>query len=148
MKKYIILSVTAILLFTFFSCTKKSEEQNKIQTSDGSIETVEYICPSMTCTGCEDAIKKEIKKLDGIQDIKADYQSKTVIVNFQPDKTNTVQIEDALNNAGYKPDKSGEETKINTDKKEHKDTEKKSEEKSRQQQEQNPDEDTPKPIKR
>lgn len=56
----------------------------------------------MHCTGCEETIETEIKKLDGIKSVKADHVNKTVTVKYDDRKVTLDQVKQAIQNAGYK----------------------------------------------
>ena len=56
----------------------------------------------MSCTGCEETIETEIKKLDGIKSVKADHVNKTVIVKYDDRKVTLSQVKEAIKSAGYK----------------------------------------------
>jgi len=57
--------------------------------------------PGMTCQFCPITIRKALKKVPGVIDAKADYDSKTATVTFDPDKTNVKTLTNATANAGY-----------------------------------------------
>ncbi len=98
--------VLAAALIGFIGCGKKtSNESAGDKTADtktaGKVETVEYKCPSMHCSGCEETITTEVKKLDGIKEVKADSKAKIVTVSFDDGRTNKENISKAINAAGY-----------------------------------------------
>ncbi len=91
MFKKIILSsliTLALLSSSFFS----HATENKTVTLD---------IPGMTCKFCPITIRKALKKVDGVIDVKADYDSKTATVTFNPDKTHVDALIKATTNAGY-----------------------------------------------
>jgi len=91
-----------IVIMTAAGCTKKTvNETNGDKNSAGRIETVEFKCDGMHCSGCEETITAEVKKLDGITEIKADAKAKFVRVVFDAGKTNKESISKAINTAGY-----------------------------------------------
>ncbi|MCI0472979.1 MAG: cation transporter, partial [Ignavibacteria bacterium] len=60
-------------------CTKKTtNETGGDKNSAGRIETVEFKCDGMHCSGCEETITAEVSKLDGVSEIKADAKAKFV----------------------------------------------------------------------
>jgi len=56
----------------------------------------------MSCTGCEETIETEIKKLDGIKSVKADHVKKAVVVKYDDKKVSLSQVKEAIKSAGYK----------------------------------------------
>ncbi len=63
--------------------------------------TVTLDVPGMTCKFCPITIRKALKKVAGVVDARADYDSKTATVTFDPDKTNAEALMKATANAGY-----------------------------------------------
>ena len=102
MKKYYFISTLLLLTLLLFSCGKDNKTTADTKNSGTEkIETVEFKCDGMTCTGCEQTITKEVKKLDGIKDVVADYKAKYVKVTFAGNLTNKDVIKKAINEAGY-----------------------------------------------
>jgi len=60
---------------------------------------------NMVCQGCAEKITDTLKDLDGVKKVKTKIRKKSVQVEFNPDKTDNVQIETALTKAGYEPKK-------------------------------------------
>ena len=48
--------------------------------------------PEMHCTGCEKKIKENIRFEKGIKDIRTNLDNKTVVVEYDADKTNVENI--------------------------------------------------------
>ena len=88
-------------LFFVIGCGKKITDQTSGNSSSEKIETVEFKCAGMHCSGCEETITTEVKKVDGVKDIKADSKGKIVTVSFDINKTNKENISKAINSAGY-----------------------------------------------
>ena len=61
-----------------------------------------YLVEGMTCSGCERSIEKIVSNLEGVQSAKADLQTSTVSVEYNPEKVNIDQIKSAINKIGYK----------------------------------------------
>lgn len=56
----------------------------------------------MTCSSCNTAVEMAVKKLDGVQRVKADFMQKNAIVEFDPETVELKEITEAINNLGYK----------------------------------------------
>ncbi|MDZ4660128.1 MAG: cation transporter [Pseudomonadota bacterium] len=56
----------------------------------------------MTCATCPITVRAAVKKLKGINDIKASLEEKNAVVEFDSQKTNTAQIKKAIDDVGYK----------------------------------------------
>ena len=78
------------------------ETADKNAGGDVKMVTAEFNCSGMTCTGCEKTITGKVKKLDGVQEVKADHKSQVVQVTFEDGRTNEKEIEETINGAGYK----------------------------------------------
>lgn len=70
-------------------------EQAKIKTA--VIKTY-----GMHCSGCEETVNEEIKKLDGIKSVIADHVNKKVTVKYDDKKVTLAQVKQAIIDAGYK----------------------------------------------
>jgi copper ion binding protein len=56
----------------------------------------------MTCSSCNTAVEIAVKKLDGVERVKADFQHKNAIVEFDPEKVEVNKITEAIDKLGYK----------------------------------------------
>jgi Cu+-exporting ATPase len=67
----------------------------------------------MDCTGCATAIEKKLKNLDGVQSAIVSYEQKRAKVEFDVNKVTIVQLEQAIQDAGYRarPIQGGEGTR-------------------------------------
>ncbi|MFV2059700.1 MAG: mercury resistance system periplasmic binding protein MerP [Gammaproteobacteria bacterium] len=64
-------------------------------------KTVILDVPGMTCKFCPITIRKALEKVPGVIEAKAEYETKTATVTFDPDKTNVEALTKATKNAGY-----------------------------------------------
>ena len=64
-------------------------------------QTVILDVPGMTCKFCPITIRKALKKVPGVIDAKADFDSKTATVTYDPSKTTVEDLIKATANAGY-----------------------------------------------
>ncbi len=109
------------LLISIIGCGKKTTTEttgNNTTDTKGvneKVETVEFKCAGMHCSGCEETITSEVKKIDGVKDIKADAKGKIVTVSFDANKTNNDNISKAINKAGYDTELSKSENKNDSD---------------------------------
>lgn len=69
--------------------------------AQADIRTVKLSVPSMTCAICPITVRKALKKVDGVRQAEVDYESKTVMVVFDDQKTNAGQLTEATKDAGY-----------------------------------------------
>jgi len=61
-----------------------------------------YLVEGMTCSGCERTVQKVITNLEGVESAKADLQTSTVSVVYDPEKVSIDQIKTAVDKVGYK----------------------------------------------
>jgi len=64
-------------------------------------QTVTLDVQNMTCAMCTLTIKKALQKVDGIERVTVDYDSKTATVTFDGTKTDTTALIKAITEAGY-----------------------------------------------
>ena len=107
MKHTILFTILLFSAIIIVSCGKNdrqtsSKEQQTVQTDPSKLKTVEFKTKGMTCTGCEETIKERVKKVNGVQEVDADYKLNKAKVTYDIDKTNPKQIEEAIVDAGYK----------------------------------------------
>jgi len=70
--------------------------------SSAETKTVVLDVPGMTCKFCPITIRKALQKVDGVIEAKAEFETKTATVTFDPTKTNVEALMKATENAGYK----------------------------------------------
>lgn len=114
MKQIQISLILFIVFMLFQACTKKQTQQiTSTSTGEEQLVTVEFKCPGMHCEGCEQTITEEIKKLEGIKEIKADAKAKLVRVVYIANKVSPTEIEHSINAAGYDTESSKTDNKHN-----------------------------------
>ena len=65
------------------------------------LKTVTLNIENMTCAMCTITIKKALQKVDGLEQVTVDYNSKTAVVTFDSTKTNSAALIKATTDAGY-----------------------------------------------
>jgi len=102
-----LISLWLLFLIAGLGCGKKDKEtseqvqDNQVVQTTGKEVTVEIHTSGMTCTGCEATIKSKVKKLNGVKEVMADYQTNTVNATFDDGQTNIEAIKKAITSAGY-----------------------------------------------
>ena len=94
---------TQFLLFSLLSGlihipTSYAESSSQAQNSNQSIV---LDVQNMTCAMCKFTIKKALTSVKGTKKVSVNYEDKTAIVTFNPQKTNTKALIKAITNAGY-----------------------------------------------
>ena len=91
---------TALLLLNPFAV---------IPAAEANLQTVVLDVPGMTCNFCPVTVRKALQKVPGVVEARADFESKTATVTFDPAKTTVQDLTTAVKNAGYEaiPKKTG-----------------------------------------
>jgi copper ion binding protein len=55
----------------------------------------------MSCSHCENSIRKSVRELKGVNDVKVDLKTKKVIVEYDPKKADLKTIRDVIEDQGY-----------------------------------------------
>lgn len=55
----------------------------------------------MSCSHCENAVKKSVGALNGVGSVAVDLKGKKVTVEFDPEKVTVSTIKDAIEDQGY-----------------------------------------------
>ena len=99
----VIVFTAIVFLFVASSCGNKSKSTNtaNAETTVANVEKYTFNVEGMTCTGCEETIEINVKNLEGIQSIEASHTAKTAMVEFDPQKSDTTKIKNAIAESGY-----------------------------------------------
>ena len=65
------------------------------------VEHVTVTAPDISCGHCVATVKEAVGNLPGVASVEADADSKRVEIDFDPGRVSQVQIEAALDEAGY-----------------------------------------------
>jgi len=92
-----------MLAFPYFSEVfyPKTEKQF-VLVEKQNLQKITIKVEGMTCEACEQTINYSINQLDGIISSEASYDNGNTIVEFDQTKTNSKEIEGAVNATGYK----------------------------------------------
>jgi copper chaperone len=55
----------------------------------------------MTCGGCENAVKKALEQLDGVEDVSASHAANLVGVSYDTDKITRAMVKEKIEALGY-----------------------------------------------
>jgi copper chaperone len=64
-------------------------------------EKVQLTVTGMTCGGCENAVKRAVRQIPGIEDVTASHAANQVDVVFDGDKVNPGMIRERIEALGY-----------------------------------------------
>ena len=98
-----------VLIAVFFiaGCGKSdklntdNKQDNQTTQVSGKEVSVEIHTTGMTCTGCENTIKTKVKKINGVKEVMADFNTNTVKATYYDGTTNIDAIKEAITKAGY-----------------------------------------------
>ncbi|MGM0378002.1 MAG: heavy-metal-associated domain-containing protein, partial [Bacteroidota bacterium] len=74
------------------------------QDSTKQHKFVNYEVFGMDCPGCQSALEKQVKKIDGVARAKASFRKKQVVIELKPDaKVSDEEIEKHIKKANFTP---------------------------------------------
>ena len=91
----------ALLLFVIFTGACGNEKKTIKQEVLQEPLVTQVAIGGMSCTGCEETIQNAVGKLEGIKSVKASYTAGNAVIEFFPDKVDTVKIKEAISGSGY-----------------------------------------------
>lgn len=94
----VVLTFAGLNLYTF---TKGNLEENLVKSGVQVSIPVE----GMSCFTCEIAVQSAVKKLPGINQVKASVKDRMALVAYDPAKVSLDRIIEAINQTGYKAKK-------------------------------------------
>ncbi len=65
------------------------------------METTTLVAPDISCVHCQHAIEGAVGKLEGVSNVKVDIPTKTVHIEYNPQKVTLARIEEVLDDTGY-----------------------------------------------
>jgi copper chaperone CopZ len=65
------------------------------------MQTVTFSIPDMHCPSCPKLIKLSLLDIDGVNEVKTSLDAKTVVVNFDSQKTSITSLINSIQEAGY-----------------------------------------------
>ncbi|MBI4357992.1 MAG: cation transporter [Candidatus Omnitrophica bacterium] len=104
-RNVLILASAIVLTFASLNFYTYARGSHGLPISEADVQ-ISIPVEGMTCFTCEIAVQSAVKKLPGIHQIKASAKDKIAIVSYDPQKTNLDQIVTAINQTGYKAEKS------------------------------------------
>ncbi len=88
------------IILTAFSCSGNPDKGVRSQAKyDPSL--IEVSIGGMSCTDCEQTIQKRVGELAGIKSVRASYVAGNAIIEYFPDKVDSLKIREAITGSGY-----------------------------------------------
>jgi len=102
MKKHIITKglLLLVVILAFASCGGEGKKADKTEESSVAA-SMEVSIGGMTCLGCEQTIQKNVGKLEGIKAVQASFTTGNAIIEYYPEKVDSLKIKDAITGSGY-----------------------------------------------
>jgi copper chaperone CopZ len=98
----ITLFAVVMLAFPYYSgIFYPTTEKQIIIVDQSNIREIEFTISGMTCASCGEHVNSEVNKLTGIISSEASYENRNAVVKFDDSKTNSDEIENAINATGY-----------------------------------------------
>ncbi len=66
-----------------------------------SKETLALVVEGMSCSHCENSVKKAVGALNGVYNVAVDLVSKVVTIELEPEKVSIDTIKDTIEAQGY-----------------------------------------------
>lgn len=104
------LVIIAIAVFAFAStAVYAGENEEKVIIAEKDTTQNNVVCYEvfgMDCPGCQSALEKQVKKIDGVANAKASFQEKQVIIEMKPGaKVLEEEIKERIEKANFTPGK-------------------------------------------
>jgi copper chaperone CopZ len=64
-------------------------------------DTLQLKVTGMTCGGCENAVKRTLEKLDGVEEVTASHTAGLVGVRFDADRVTPAVLKEKIESLGY-----------------------------------------------
>ena len=99
MKKIIVILVLA---FAAYACNQgKTEGETAKTITTAAIKTIKLGVEGMSCEGCEQTIREEVGKIEGVSEVTASHVNKFATISFDTTLTTVSAVSDAITAAGY-----------------------------------------------
>ena len=96
--KYLLILSTLIV----FGLTSTISAQTETKSDETKVETKTYSVEGMTCQGCVSSVESKLGKIDGVQTYKVDLERGEAVVEFDPEKVKSEDIEKEFEKSPYK----------------------------------------------
>lgn len=109
MKHKAILFLFALMMNIAASSALAANSENPVLISEKDTTQANVVCYEvfgMDCPGCQSALEKQVKKIDGVANAKASFKEKQVIIEMKPGaKISEEEIEKRIKKANFTPGK-------------------------------------------
>jgi len=92
--------ILVVFLIAAIACSGRGKKTVNEEIKQEPI-VMEVSIGGMSCTGCEETIQKRVGELEGIKSVKASYIAGNAILEYYPEKVDSVKIKEAITRSGY-----------------------------------------------
>jgi len=103
-RNVLVLASAVVLTFAGLNLYTYTRGNSKEITAPSGVQ-ITIPVQGMTCFTCEIALQSAVKKLPGIEEVKASARDKKAWVSYDPAKVSLDEIVSAINQTGYKAEK-------------------------------------------
>ena len=107
--KYVLILSTLIV----FGLTITISAQSETKSDETKVEKKTYSVEGMTCQGCVSLVESKLGKIDGVQKYEVDLEKGEAVVEFDPEKVKSDDIEKEFEGTSYKVTVKETETETN-----------------------------------
>jgi copper chaperone len=69
------------------------------------MESTTLVAPDISCEHCQHAIEGAVSKMEGVRGVHVDIPTKSVHIDYDPQKVSLAKIEEVLDDVGYAVEK-------------------------------------------
>ncbi len=113
MKQLLILATLLV-----FGLTATISAQSKTKSDETKVETKTYSVEGMTCQGCVSSVETKLGKINGVQKYEVDLEKGEAVVEFDPEKVKSDDIEKEFEGTSFKVTVKETETEKDTNEQE------------------------------
>ena len=96
--KHLIILATLLV----FGLTTSISAQSETKSDETKVETKICSVEGMTCQGCVTSVESKLGKIDGVQKYEVDLEKGEAVVEYDPEKVKSGDIEKEFEGTSYK----------------------------------------------
>ena len=96
--KYLLILSTLIV----FGLTSTISAQSETKSDETKVDIKTYSVEGMTCQGCVSSVESKLGKIDGVQTYIVDLERGEAVVEYDPEKVKSEDIEKEFQGTSYK----------------------------------------------
>ena len=96
--KHLIILVALLV----FGLTATLNAQSESKTDEKKVEKKTYSVEGMTCQGCVSSVETKLGKIEGVQKYEVDLEKGEAVVEYDPEKVKSEDIEKEFEGTSYK----------------------------------------------